>query len=147
MKKMSKINFTKEHFSQMKEIFADLSISGETLDGGMGANKLSPWDLLHTTSINGLQKILLNIRKNITSKESLDSWSMTDYQQRQISLLKKWEEFIHLLIGYKKSQAERYENSTRARELRAKMEELRRSTMTPEEQLKEIEEQIKELES
>lgn len=142
----NKINFTAEHKQKMMSLLGSMLLSGNLISGVMGTS-LNAHDLVHNTSIKTLQNILLNLKKSVDAKESLDEWSMTEYQQREISKLKSQYDLVNLLIGYKKAQAEKDTNAAKLSEIKAKYDELKQSSLTPAEQMKALEDQMKELSS
>lgn len=134
--------FTGEHLSELKSVYTELSFSGEVIDGPMGANKLTPYDLLHSASVTSLQGVYTRLKKNIEGKSDLDEWSMTEYQQRQIKMMTNWKQFVHLMIGYRKWQAENIFNANKKRELSAKLKQLKEDLLTPEEKLRQLQAEI-----
>ena len=144
---MQKINFTKEHDIKLKELYLELSFGGEFLEGKFGANVSSPWDLLHNTALNTLRASNTELKKQIQAQENADEWSLTEYQQTKLARLKKWQEFVNLLIGYKISLAEKDAKSAKLAELVRTRKELEQSTMSPQDQLKALDEEIAKLQS
>jgi hypothetical protein len=142
-----KISFTKEHDTKLKELYLELSFSGESLEGKFGANVSSPWDLLHNTALNTLRASNSELKKQIQAQENADEWSLTEYQQTKLARLKKWQEFVNLLIGYKISLAEKDAKSAKLNELVRTRKELEQSTMSPQDQLKALDEEIAKLQS
>lgn len=145
VKQPTTVVFTASHLSELKEVYTELSFSGEVIDGPMGANKLSPYDILHNSSISSLQNVYIRLKKNIEGKADLDEWSMSEYQQRQIKMMENWKQFVHLMIGYKKWQAENQSNAAKKRELTAKYKQLKEDLLTPEEKLLQIQAEIEAL--
>ena len=142
VKQPTTVVFTAAHLSELKEVYTELSFSGEVIDGPMGANKLSPYDILHNSSISSLQNVYIRLKKNIEGKSDLDEWSMSEYQQRQIKMMENWKQFVHLMIGYKKWQAENQSNATKKRELSNKLKQLKEDLLTPEEKLRQLQAEI-----
>jgi hypothetical protein len=138
---MKRINFTTEHQSQLKEWAIDLLFSGTFIKGFTGAS-YSVFDLLHNVTINTLVTMLGNLKKDIEKIENLDEWSMTDYQQKRLAESKKMAEFLNLAIGWRKYNEQVAEEKEQVKALKAKMKELKTSTMTPTEQIAELEKQI-----
>lgn len=141
---MSKINFTKEHLQKLKEAATKMLFANSVVDGLVGS-KLTVHDLIHNTTINTLITINSNMKREIEKISNLDEWSMTEYQQRKLANLKEIQEFVNLLIGYKKNRAEIEADKSKLAELRAKQAELQESTLTPEDRLKALEKEISEL--
>lgn len=94
-----KIEFTKEHESKLKELFLELGFSGFTIPGKFGANSYNVIQLLHTTDITSLQVIYIDLERDIEKLGKINKW--TSPQASKLENLKKWYEFIDLLIGYK----------------------------------------------
>lgn len=138
-----KINFTAEHKTKLEKLFLSLSFTGHMLSGKFGANSLSPYDLLHNASVSTLRSLHSQLKNEIAKTEAdEDEWTTSSYQQQQLSLKKKWKEFIHLVIGWKKAEQEKADNRAAVKNMKAKLAELKESTKTPEEQIKELEDSI-----
>ena len=104
---------------------------------------LNIYELLHTTSINQLNEIKLGLAKKIEKAESADEWVAPDNDK--LDWYKNTKELVNLIIGWKRYNLELQENAHKKEELSAKLAELKESTKTPEDRIKEIEAQIKEL--
>jgi hypothetical protein len=144
---MNKINFTKEHQTSLEKLFVDLSFNAETLTGRFGSNAVSPYDLLHNTSLGSLRAVHNELKATITKEEAnTDEWTQSETTQRQLTMKKKWLEFIHLLIGYKRFEAEKAENAKVIREKKKLLQELKESTKTPAERISELEKEINDIE-
>ena len=98
---MPKINFTPEHEKQLKDLYLDLGFSGAKLQGKFGANVMSADQLLHVTTIETLRGLKNSTKKEIDELEKVDEWTSTPASAKTLSITKKWNEFINLLIGYK----------------------------------------------
>lgn len=142
VKQLTGVVFNNEHLADLKSLYTELSFSGEVIDGQMGANKLTPYDILHNASITSLQGVYTRLKKNIEGKNDLDEWSMTAYQQKQIKMMENWKQFVHLMIGYKKYQAEHASNSEKKRELNAKLKTLQEDLLTPQQKLDALQAEI-----
>ena len=103
------ITFTEKHLETLKGLFLELGFSGATLPGKFGSNSYNVMDLLHNSSITTLQGLHVQLKKDISSLGDTDDWSGDSRIQTRVENLTKWKEFIHLIIGYKKSQAEQEE--------------------------------------
>ena len=133
------INFTAEHRDELNKLFLDLAFGGEMLSGKFGANTLSPYDILHHTSIGTLTSLRNQLKKEISAAEANDDeWSASETEQKQLSLKKKWATFIHLTIGYLKSKAEEAKNQDAIRKLDAKIANLEEATKSPEDKIAEL---------
>ena len=98
---MSKINFTSEHEKQLKDLYLELGFSGAKLQGKFGANVMSADQLLHVTTIETLRGLKNSTKKEIDELEKVDEWTSTPASAKTLSITKKWNDFINLLIGYK----------------------------------------------
>lgn len=122
---MSKINFTSEHKASLELHFIELSFAGETLTGKFGAGVITPYDALHNLSVNSLKAAHVQLKSSISSKENdVDEWTKSEYDQRQLSLQKKWAEFLHLMIGYKRHLEEKARDSKELKELEKELAEM-----------------------
>lgn len=141
---MAKINFTPEHLARLKELAIEMLFTGTTFRGSVGTS-LTVYDLLHNTTENTLVTFNSNLKKEIERIESLDEWSMSDYQQKKLAATKESQEFMNLLIGYKKFQTQLNADKAKLAELRAQYKEIEKSTLTPQDQLAALKKQMKEL--
>lgn len=138
---MAKINFTQEHKARLEALALQMLMSNMTIKGPLGTN-MNIQQLLHETTINSLQTMYANVKKEIEKINSLDTWSQTDYQQQKVKLLTDVQELINLIIGYKKYQAQLNNEKAELDSLKAELKELKKQNMTPEQQIKLIEEKI-----
>ena len=141
---MTKINFTKQHQARMEELAILLLLAGTVIKGVMGT-KINVFQLLHETTISSLQTILSNLRREIDKIKTLDRWSLTNYQEQKMVDLEVQYEFVDLLIGYKKRQAEIENDRVKIRDLKNEYAQLVKSTMTPEAQLAALKKSIEAL--
>jgi hypothetical protein len=137
-----KINFTKEHFSKLKELAVQALFDGIVFHTKLG-QVLTIENLIHTVSINQLNEIKNGLAKQIEKIEAADEWISPDNDK--IEGLKSNKELINLIIGWKRYNLELAENARKKKELTAKLNELKESTKTPEDRIKEIESELKEL--
>ena len=105
---------------------------------------LNIYELLHTTSINQLNEIKTGLSKKIEKVEAADEWIAPDGDKLQA--MKDTKELVNLIIGWKRYNLELAENARKKEELTTKLAELKESTKTPEDRIKELEAQLKELE-
>lgn len=138
-----KINFTKDHMSRLLDL-ADEALFGKTVVFTKLGQPLNIYELLHTTSINQLNEIKLGLAKKIEKAESADEWVAPDNDKLQS--MKDTKELVNLIIGWKRYNLELDENARKKEELIEKLAELKESTKTPEDRIKELETQLKELE-
>lgn len=105
---------------------------------------LNIYELLHTTSINQLNEIKVGLIKKIEKMEQGDEW--LDPDNAKLQALKETKELVNLIIGWKRYNLELSENARKKEELTEKLNELKESTKTPEDRIKELEAQLSELE-
>jgi len=138
-----KINFTKDHMARLIDL-ADAALFDKTVITTKLGQVLNIYELLHTTSINQLNEIKINLAKKIEKAEAADEWVAPDNDKLQV--MKDTKELVNLIIGWKRYNMELDENSRKKEELTKKLSELKESTKTPEDRIKELEAQLKELE-
>ena len=138
-----KINFTKQHMERLIDLADAALFDRSTVTTKLG-QVLNIYELLHTTSINQLNEIKLSLAKKIEKAEASDEWIAPDNDKLQS--MKDTKELVNLIIGWKRYNLELEENARKKEELIAKLTELKESTKTPEDRIKELEAQLKELE-
>lgn len=138
-----KINFTKEHMQRLLDL-ADTALFDRTTVATKLGQQLNIYELLHTTSVNQLNEIKIGLAKKIEKIESTDEWVAPDNDKLQA--MKDTKELVNLIIGWKRYNLEVFENNRKKEELSKKLTELKESTKTPEDRIKELEAQLKELE-
>lgn len=141
-----KINFTKEHYQKMCELLLGMLVKNEAIPSKMGT-PLNVVELLHTTTVNSLNNIRLALGKEIEKLENQDEWVASGSSQSKLEDLKSKKELVNLVIGYKRFTLEVNENKMKKAELRAKLNALKESQKTPEDQIKELEVELASLES
>ena len=114
------ITFTEKHLETLKGLFLELGFSGTILPGKFGANSYNVMDLLHSLSITTLQGLHVQLKKDISALGDVDDWSGDSKVQIRVENLTKWKEFIHLVIGYKKSLIEQAELAEAKKKEKAK---------------------------
>lgn len=137
-----RINFTKQHMERLMDL-ADAALFDKTTVVTKLGQPLNIYELLHTTSINQLTEIKTNLSKKIEKIEATDEWIAPDNDKLQS--IKDTKELVNLIIGWKRYNLELDENARKKEELTAKLNELKESTKTPEDRIKEIQDQLKEL--
>ena len=143
---MPKINFTEEHSNNIKALFLELGFSGEVLAGKFGANTYTVWELLHNTSITTLQGLNKNLKNEVKALEEQDEWSFSDYQQTKANKTRKWNEYVNLLIGYKKHKEEEADKKAKLSEAKAELKAMQEEVKTPAERIADKQKEIEELE-
>ena len=137
------INFTKEHMQKLSELALKMLFVNGEIRNKIGT-PLSIVELLHTTSINQLNEIKALLAKRIEQQESRDEW--IDPDNEKLSQLKEDKELVNLIVGWKRLNLERAENARKKVELTKKLAELKESTKTPEDRIKEMEAELAKLE-
>ena len=138
-----KINFTKQHMERLMDL-ADAALFNKTIVVTKLGQPLNIYELLHTTSINQLTETKASLAKKIEKVEASDEWIAPDNDKLQS--MKDTKELVNLIIGWKRYNLELDENARKKEELTKKLAELKESTKTPEDRIKELEAQLKELE-
>lgn len=101
-----KIQFTIEEKNQLQELFLELGFSGVVLQGKFGANSYNVYQLLHNTTLETLQGLFIQTKKEVEALGEVNRWTAGANQKAKINNLTKWKEYIYLLIGYKQFIAE-----------------------------------------
>lgn len=138
---MAKINFTKEHYVKMSGLAFAMLVNNETISSKMG-QPLNIVELMHTTTVQTLNDMRLNIGKQIEKLESQDEWVSTDNTQERLEKLKKQKELLNLLIGWKRKKLEIEEAQYKKRTITEQLNKLKEEQKTPEDRIKELEEQL-----
>lgn len=138
---MAKINFTKEHFDKMCVLALGMLINNEVITTKMGQT-LNIVELLHTTTINTLNSMRLNLETKIKNLEGEDEWVASSVSQAKLNKTKEQKELVNLIIGYKRHQLEAQENAKKKAELTEKLKALKESQKTPEDKIKELEAEL-----
>lgn len=141
-----KINFTQEHFQRMQSLLLQMLLNNETINNKLG-QPLNVVELLHTTSINGLNSIRLSLAKQIENLENADEWVASPVSQNKLDNLKAAKETVNLIIGYKRFQQELNENEAKKAALKEKIAQMKEEAKTPEDRLKEAMDELAALES
>jgi hypothetical protein len=101
--------------------------------------------LLHTTTINTLNSIRLQLAKEIEAIENQDEWVSGEVSQRKLDSLKAKKELVNLIIGYKRFIQEQTEIARERASLEDELVRLKESQKTPEDKIKEIESKLETL--
>lgn len=136
---MAKINFNKEHETRMDALAIKMLKENGIVRTPMG-QVLNIVELMHTTSINQLNNIRTALLKAIQKKEEGDEWIETDTSA--LDEMKNAKELVNLIIGWKRKNMEIAENKAKKAELTKKLTELKESTKTPEDRIKEMEAEL-----
>lgn len=141
---MAKINFTQEHFEKLKAYAVEMLFTQETVTTKLGQT-LNIVELLHTTTINTLNSIRLQLSKEIETIENQDEWISGNTSQRKLENLKAKKELVNLIIGYKRFVQEQTEIARERAHLEDELSRLKESQKTPEDKIKEIESKLNDL--
>lgn len=139
-----KINFTKANMLRLCELANDALFEKKIVTTRLG-QVLNIFELIHTISINQLNEIRLSLSKKIEKIEEGDEWTSPDNDKLQA--MKETKELVNLIIGYKRYNMELAENKAKKAELTKKLEELKESTKTPEDRIKELEAELASIDS
>ena len=135
----TKINFTKEHEEKMDSLAVKMLKNNEVIRTSIG-QPLNIVELMHTTSINQLVNIKNALAKQIAKKEEGDEWVETDTSA--LDKMKETKELVNLIIGWRRKNLEIAETKSKREELTKKLTELKESTKTPEDRIKEMEAEL-----
>lgn len=141
---MTKINFTKEHYSKLKDLAVEMLFENGTVTTRMG-QILTITDLLHTTTINTLNDLRLGMGKAIEKLENTDEWIADTNTQDKLEYTKKMKNLINLIIGYKRYKLEQESLKNERAELTEKLNKLKEEQKTPKERIEELEAKLNEL--
>ena len=134
-----KINFTKQHYQDLVNLVAQAAMNHVVISTKMG-QPLDIVALLHTTTINTLNDIKASLVKKIRSIEDRDEW--VDADTVVLDTLKGQKELVNLIVGWKRWKMEIEENRKKKDNLTKKLAELKESTKTPEDRIKEMEAEL-----
>ena len=139
------ITFTKEHESKLDVMLATAIKKNRIYQYGIGQT-FTVVELLHTVSINTLVKMLSSLKKQISTEEDKDEWNDSVVNTEKLDQLREDRDLINYIIGYKRKNLEIAANAKKKAELTAKLAELKESTKTPEDRIKEMEAELAKLE-
>ena len=125
----------------MQHLLLGMLLNNETINNKLG-QPLNVVELLHTTSIQGLNSIRLSLGKQIENLENQDEWVASPVSQAKLENLKAAKETVNLIIGYKRFQLEAEEVAKKRAELTAKIAQMKEEAKTPEDRLKEAEAEL-----
>ena len=134
-----KINFTKQHYQDLVNLVAQAAMNHVVISTKMG-QPLDIVALLHTTTINTLNDIKASLVKKIRGIEDRDEW--VDADTVVLDTLKGQKELVNLIVGWKRWKMEIEENRKKKENLTKKLAELKESTKTPEDRIKEMEAEL-----
>ena len=133
-----RINFTKEHEEKLNEFIVEMWKEDIVVIGKLG----QPMNIceLKVLSPNSLNDLKLIYDKKISSLESKDEW--IDPENDKLDLYRFIRNGLNLLVGFKRKQIQIAENKAKKAELTKKLTELKESTKTPEDRIKEMEAEL-----
>lgn len=137
---MAKISFNKGHYDLMCEMLLEMLLNNEVIQHKMLT--LDVTALLHTTTINTLNSIRLDLKKAIDNLENQDEWSTTELNQKKLANLKDKKELVNLIIGYKRWQDEQESIKMARKLLLEELDDLKESQKNPEDKIKELEDKL-----
>lgn len=133
------VHFTKENYETLRKLAADMLFANEVISYGVGQPK-SIIELLHTTSIETLNKIKQTLSKRIEEQENKDEW--VDSDNSKLDKLRKKKELVNLIIGWKRFNLEKDAQAYKKAELTKKLNELVESQKTPADRIKELQAEL-----
>jgi chromosome segregation ATPase len=137
---MAKITFNKGHYDLMCEMLLDMLLNNEVIQHKMLT--LDVTALLHTTTINTLNSIRLDLKKAIDNLENQDEWQTSETNQKKLASLKDKKELVNLIIGYKRWKEEQESIKQARKLLLEELDDLKESQKTPEDKIKELEDKL-----
>lgn len=137
---MGKINFTKTHYEMMCEMLLEMLLNNETIQHKMMT--LDVVALVHTTTINTLNSIRLELGKAINVLENQDEWTTSETNQKKLTILRDKKELVNLIIGYKRWQEEQEAIKDERLIINEELNRLKESQKTPEDKIKELEDKL-----
>lgn len=136
---MGKINFTKEHKTVLISAIANSVLNNEVFIGNLGT-AYTVNDLINNTTINTLRQLRAGIAKKIASLQ-IDDWGDNPNQDK-IDVLKKQDELINLIIGYRLHEIELAEVAKEKKNLEEQIAVLKDSEKSPAQKIAELEEKL-----
>ena len=133
------VHFTKENYETLRKLAADMLFANEVISYGVGQPK-NIIELLHTTSIETLNKIKQTLSKRIEEQENKDEW--VDPDNSKLDKLRKKKELVNLIIGWKRFNLEKDAQAYKKAELTKKLNELVESQKTPADRIKELQAEL-----
>ena len=142
---MGTINFTKEHMARLKELATDMLFKNDTIKTTLGYSTVI--DILHLTTIESLKTIYKGLKNAIEKMEDADEWATTDYERAKLDDLKQKKEFINLVIGYKRYNAEKESEKKKRLDIEKQIKALEEAEKTPADRLKELRDKLAAMDS
>ena len=142
---MGTINFTKEHMARLTELATDMLFKNDTIKTTLGYSTVI--DILHLTTIESLKTIYKGLKNAIEKMEDGDEWATTDYERTKLDDLKLKKEFINLVIGYKRYNAEKESEKKKRLDIEKQIKALEEAEKTPADRLKELRDKLAAMDS
>ena len=133
------VHFTKENYDNLRKLAADMLFANEVISYSVGQPK-NIIELLHTTSIETLNRIKQALSKKIEEQENKDEW--VDPDNSKLDKLRKKKELVNLIIGWKRFNLEKDAQAHKKDELTKKLNELVESQKTPADRIKELQAEL-----
>ena len=133
---MGKIVFTKENQEQLEKLALKMLFSNETINYGITQPK-NIIEVLHTTSIDTLNKMRISLSKKIEELENQDEWIGSN--TTLISNLTEKKELVRLAIGWRRFKLQEEADAIETRKLLAEYNSLKEQLKTPDQRMKEME--------
>lgn len=133
------VHFTKENYENLRKLAADMLFANGMIAYGIGQPK-NIIELLHTTTIEVLNRIKQALSKKIEEQENQDEWVSPD--NYKLDKLRKNKELVNLIIGWKRFNLEKDAQAQKKIELTKKLNDLKESQKTPADRIKEIEAEL-----
>jgi hypothetical protein len=133
--------FTKEHEGRLKELSFKMLKNNTVIRKGVTGVDIR--DLFHVETESSLRGINTHLLAEIEKKSKVDTWSAGEEHERSLKKIKEQQELVDLLIGYKMNKRTTAEARAARADLRRELDEIKKSTIKPEDRIKEIEEMLK----
>lgn len=132
--------FTADNREELAKLTAELTFSGETLQGKMGSNQLSPWDFINISTLNHVEGAWKAVKRQISALNSDGNpWEDSETKNQETAeLFRKWERFLFLTLGFKTWKAEENSRLAKKERLQGQLERLVQENKTPAERIAEL---------
>lgn len=133
------MKFEQSHQDELRALIADLTLSGETLEGKFGSNTVSPWDFINLQTLNSVEGAWKAVKRKISALNSdSNPWGEETTDSVQSEKLRVWERFLFLTIGYKTWKADENARAAKKAKLASELERLVQENKTPAERIAEL---------
>lgn len=138
------VTFTKEHEAKLDVMLAKAVKKNHIIQYGIG-QIYTVIELLHAVSMGTLRKMYSSLKKQIAAEEDKDEWNSVTNTDK-LDQLREDRDLVNYIIGYRSKNEEIAALAKKKAELLAKRAELKKSTMTPGDLMKEIDDELAKLE-